>query len=75
MQLQIKLTDSQAYSHALFKLNLSSIENATRYQHYKLLNNRFDHERSQDNSENNDENAVQSDKNTHSLTCNHREQI
>ena len=79
MQLRMKSSDHQAYSDALFKLNASSIEYASRCQLYELSNHHRNHEESQDDSENDDENeafrAVQSDKSTHSLTCDHHEQI
>jgi len=58
MQLRMKSSDSQAYSNALFKLNVSSIKNAARHQQYELLNRCFDHEESQDNSKNDDENVT-----------------
>ena len=79
MQLQMKSSDRQAYSDALLKLNASSIKYASRCRLHKLLSHHCNHEESQDNSKNDDENeafkAVQSDKSTHSLTCDHREQI
>jgi hypothetical protein len=75
MYLQIESLNSQAYFNALFKLNTSSIKNASWCQCYKLLNYHFDHKESQSDSENDDENkafeTVQSDKNIHSLMCNH----
>ena len=58
MQLQIKSSDSQAYSDALFKLNASSIEYATRRRLHELSNHRLNHEEFQDNSENDDENEA-----------------
>ncbi len=77
--LQIKSSDHQAYSDALLKLNASLIKYASRCWLHELLNHYCNHEESQDDSENDDENeafkAVQSDKSTHSLTCNHHEQI
>jgi len=79
MQLQMKSSDHQTYFDALFKLNASSIEYALKHRLHELLNHHRNHEESQDNSENDDKNeafkAVQSDKSTHSLTCNHHEQI
>ncbi len=75
----MKSSDRQAYSDALFKLNASSIEYASRRRLHELSSHRRNHEESQDDSKNDDENeafrAVQSDKSTHSLTCDHREQI
>jgi len=75
----MKSSDRQAYSDALFKLNASLIEYASRHWLHKLLSHHRNHEEFQDDSENDDENkafkAVQSDKSTYSLTCNHREQI
>ena len=58
MQLQMKSSDSQAYSDALFELNASSIEYVTRHWLHKLSNHHFNHEESQDNSKNDDENEV-----------------
>ncbi len=58
MQLQIKSSDSQAYSDALFELNASSIEYAMRRQLHELLNYHLNHEESQGNSENDDENEA-----------------
>ncbi len=58
MQLQIKSSDSQAYSDALFELNTSLIEYAMRCRLHELLNHRLNHEESQGNSENDDENEV-----------------
>ena len=75
----MKSSDHQAYSDALLKLNASSIKYASRRWFHELSSHYCNHEESQDNSENDDENetfkAVQSDKSTHSLTCNHHEQI
>jgi len=79
MQLRMKSSNYQAYSYALLKLNASSIKYNLKHRLHKLLNHYCNHEESQDDSKNDDENetfkAVQSDKSTHSLTCNHREQI
>jgi len=75
----MKSSDHQAYSDALFKLNASSIEYASRRQLHELSSHHRNHEEFQDDSKNDDENeafkGVQSDKNTHSLTCDHRKQI
>ncbi len=77
MQLRMKSSDHQAYSDALFKLNASSIEYASRRRPHELLNHHCNHEEFQDDSKNDDENeafrTVQNDKSTHSLTCNHHE--
>ncbi len=58
MQLQMKSSDSQAYSDALLELNTSLIKYAARHQLHELLNHHFNHEESQDNSENDDENEA-----------------
>jgi len=58
MQLRMKSSDSQAYSDELFKLNASLIEYVTRHRLHELLNYHFNHEESQDNSENDDENET-----------------
>ncbi len=58
MQLQMKSSNSQAYSDALFELNASSIEYVTRHQLHELSSHCFNHEESQDNSENDDENEA-----------------
>ena len=58
MQLRIKSSNSQAYSDALFKLNASSIEYATRRWLHKLLSHHLNHEEFQGNSENDDENEA-----------------
>jgi len=58
MYLQMKSLNSQAYSDALFELNTSLIENASRHQCYKLLNYHFNHKKFQNNSKNNDENET-----------------
>ena len=58
MQLQIKSSDSQAYSDALLELNASSNKYAMRRWLHELLNHCFNHEESQDNSENDDENKA-----------------
>ncbi len=58
MRLQIKLSDSQAYSDALVELNASSIKYVTKCRLHKLLNHHLNHEESQDNSENDDENKA-----------------
>jgi len=58
MQLQIKSSDSQAYSDALLELNASLIKYAMRCRLHELLNHHFNHEESQDNSENDDENEA-----------------
>ncbi len=58
MRLRMKLSDSQAYSDALFELNASSIEYAMRRRLHELLNHHLNHEESQDNSENDDENEA-----------------
>jgi len=54
----MKSSDNQAYSDALLKLNASSIEYAIRCQLHELLNHHFNHEESQDNSENDDKNKA-----------------
>ena len=54
----MKSSDSQAYSDALFELNASSIEYATRCWLHKLLSHHLNHEESQGNSENDDENKA-----------------
>jgi len=56
--LRTKLSDSEACTHALLKLNASAIESAMQCQLLELLNNRCDHERSQSSSENDDENKA-----------------
>ncbi len=58
MWLQMKSSDSQAYSDALFKLNASLIEYVTRHQLHELLNYCFNYEESQGNSKNDDENKA-----------------
>ncbi len=58
MQLRMKLSDNQAYSDALLKLNASLIKYAIRRWLHELLNYHLNHEESQDNSENNDENEA-----------------
>ncbi len=58
MQLQIKSSDSQAYSDALLELNASSIKYAKRCRLHELLNHHLNHEESQSNSENDDENKA-----------------
>ncbi len=58
MWLQIKSSDSQAYSDALLELNASSIKYAARCQLHELLNHCLNHEESQGNSENDDENKA-----------------
>ncbi len=58
MQLQMKSSDSQAYSDALLELNTSSIEYAMRCWLHELLNHHLNHEESQDNSKNDDENEA-----------------
>ena len=58
MWLQMKSSNSEAYSDALFKLNASSIEYATRCWLYKLVNYCLNHVESQGNSENDDENEA-----------------
>ncbi len=54
----MKSSDSQAYSDALFKLNASLIEYATRHRLHELSSHRLNHEESQNNSKNDDENEV-----------------
>jgi len=58
MQLQMKSSDSQAYSDALLELNTSLIKYVTRHRLHELLNHHFNHEESQDNSENDDKNEA-----------------
>jgi len=58
MRLQIKLSDSQAYSDALLELNASLIKYATRRQLHELSSHHLNHKESQDNSENDDENKA-----------------
>ncbi len=58
MQLQMKSSDSQAYSDALLELNASSIKYAMRRRLHELSNHRINHEESQGNSENDDENKA-----------------
>ncbi len=58
MQLRMKSSDSQAYSDALFELNASSAEYATRRRLHELSNHRLNHEESQGNSEDDDENEA-----------------
>jgi len=58
MQLQMKSSDSQAYSDALLELNASSIKYAMRCQLHELSNHCLNHEESQDNSKNDDENEA-----------------
>ncbi len=54
----MKSSDSQAHSHALFELNASSIEYASRRRRYGLPDHRFDHKEPQGGSENDDENEA-----------------
>ncbi len=54
----MKSSDSQAYSDALFKLNASSIEYATRRRLHELSSHRLNHEESQSNSKNDDGNEA-----------------
>ncbi len=58
MQLWMKSSNSQAYSDALLKLNASLIEYVMKCWLHKLLNHRINHEKSQDNSKNDDENEA-----------------
>ena len=58
MQLQMKSSDSQAYSDALLELNVSSIKYAMRCRLHELSSYHLNHEESQDNSENDDENEA-----------------
>ncbi len=58
MQLQMKSSDSQAYSDALFKLNASSIKYVIKHWFHKLSSHHLNHEEFQDNSENDDENKA-----------------
>ncbi len=55
MQLQIKSSDSQAYSDALLELNASSIEYAMRCWLHELSNHCLNHEEFQDNNKNDNE--------------------
>ena len=58
MQLQIKLSNDEACTHALLELIAFAIKNVTRCWFFKLLNNYHHHKESQSNSENNDENEA-----------------
>jgi len=54
----MKSSDSQAYSDALLELNASSIEYAARRRLHELSSHHLNHEKSQSNSENDDENKA-----------------
>ncbi len=58
MQLQIKSSDDEACTHALFELIAPAIKNVTRCWLLELLNNRRHHEESQSSSEDDDENEA-----------------
>ncbi len=58
MQLQIKSSDNEACTYALFELIASAIKNATRCWLLELLNNHCHHEESQSSSEDDDENEA-----------------
>ena len=58
MQLRMKSSDCEACTHALRKMNASTIENATRCWLLKLLKNRCNHEESQSNCKDDDENKA-----------------
>ncbi len=58
MQLQIKSSNNQAYSHALLELNTFSLKNVLRRWCNKLLNSHFNYEEFQDNSENDNKNET-----------------
>ncbi len=54
----MKLSDSQAYTDALLKLNTSLIKNALWRWCYKLSNYHFNHEKFQSDSKNENENKA-----------------
>ncbi len=58
MRLRMKLSDDEAYIHALLELIAFAIKNATRCWLLELLNNRRHHEESQSSSEDDDENEA-----------------
>ena len=58
MRLRMKSSDSEACTHALLESNVSVIKNAMWCWLLELLNNHHDHERSQNSSENDDENEA-----------------
>jgi len=58
MQLQIKSSDDEAYTHALLELIASAIKNVTRCRLLELLNNRRHHEEFQSSSKDDDENKA-----------------
>ncbi len=58
MQLQMKSSDDEACTHALFKLIASAIKNAIKCWLLELLNNRCHHEESQSSNKNDDENEA-----------------
>ncbi len=58
MQLQLRSSDDETCTHALFELIASAIKNAMRRRLFKLLNNCRYHEESQSSCKNDDENEA-----------------
>ncbi len=58
MQLQMKSSDDEAYTHALLKLIASAIKNATKCWLLELSNNCCHHKESQSSNEDDDENEA-----------------
>ena len=58
MQLQIKSSNDEACTHALFELIAFAIKNVTKCWLFELLNNHCHHKEFQSNSEDDDENET-----------------